>query len=231
MRRQQITLHISRPNSIREKVYASLRNDILNGTIQPGIRMVETHLASQIGTSRTPVREALHMLCMEGLLESIPRVGYRVKRIRWEELEEITQIRIVNETLAAVWALERITEEEIQSLEQNVADAESDLRNGDPKAFVEHDAEFHEVFVRSSGSERLLELCQMLRRHMLRYRIESMYWPEVIRDAIEEHKRIVACIRSRNASYIEEAIRDHLEKSKQEIRRHAFSEKGRGEIS
>ena len=63
--------------------------------------MVETRLAQQINTSRTPVREALHMLEMEGLLEPIPRVGYRVKRIEWDEVEEICAIPAVNESLAA----------------------------------------------------------------------------------------------------------------------------------
>jgi DNA-binding GntR family transcriptional regulator len=225
MPRTQVRLSIQNPVSIRERVYSSLRNDILNGSIQPGTRMVETQLAAQINASRTPVREALHMLCMEGLLESIPRAGYRVKQIRWDELEEITQIRVVNETLAARWALERITDEEIRALERNLAEALNDLRQGNPKAFVEHDAEFHEIFVRASGSERLLELCQMLRRHMLRYRIESMYLPQVIGDAIEEHERIVASIKGKDTPGVETAIRDHLEKSKQEIRRHAFEKK------
>ena len=223
---EKIKLNIRNPVSIREKVYSALRNDILNGKIAPGSRMVETKLANQIKASRTPVREALHMLEMEGLLESIPRVGYRVKQIKWNELEEITQIRVVNETLAAQWALKRITLKEIQALEQNLADAEDDLKNGHPEYFVQHDAEFHEIFVRASGSERLLELCQLLRRHMLRYRIESLYLPEVVSGAIEGHKKIVACIKSKDGREIEKAIWDHLEKSKEEIRRHAFGEKG-----
>ncbi|MEJ2586700.1 MAG: GntR family transcriptional regulator [Deltaproteobacteria bacterium] len=218
----KIRLNIRNPISIREKVYSTLRNDILNAKIQPGSRMVETKLANQIKTSRTPVREALHMLEMEGLLESIPRVGYRVKQIKWEELEEITQIRVVNETLAAQWALKRITPKEIGALEQNISDAEDDLNSGNPRSFVQHDAEFHEIFVRASGSERLLELCQLLRRHMLRYRIESLYLPEVVSGAIVGHKKIVTCIKSEDGRGIEKAICDHLEKSKEEIRRHAF---------
>jgi len=184
--------------------------------------MIEAQLAQQIKASRTPVREALHMLSMEGLLQAIPRVGYRVKQIRWEELEEITQIRVVNEILAARWALDRITPKEIQALDQNLADAEQALKGGNPKAFVEYDADFHEILVRASGSERLLELCQLLRRHMLRYRIESLYLPEVVLGAIDGHRRIVDCIKSRDSGGIEIAIRNHLEKSKQEIQRHAF---------
>lgn len=93
-------LSIRRQPSIRQKVYTAIRNDILNGRIVPGEHMVETRLANQIKTSRTPVREALHMMEREGLLESIPRVGYRVKALEWDEVEEICEIRTVNETLA-----------------------------------------------------------------------------------------------------------------------------------
>ncbi|MBW1818460.1 MAG: GntR family transcriptional regulator, partial [Deltaproteobacteria bacterium] len=102
-------LVIKEPVSIREKVYDVIRNDILNNRIRPGTRLVETQLAKQINTSRTPVREALHMLEMEGLLVSTPRVGYKVKQIEWVEIEEIVEIRIVNEILAARWAMMRIS--------------------------------------------------------------------------------------------------------------------------
>ncbi len=92
---------IKRPVSIREKVYAAVRDNILDGRIAPGERVVETRLAEEIKTSRTPVREALHMLEREGLLEAIPRVGYRVKQITLDEIDEICEIRKANECLAA----------------------------------------------------------------------------------------------------------------------------------
>jgi len=101
---KRLRVRIKDPVSIRERVYEVIRNDILNGRIPPGERLVENRLAEEIHTSRTPVREALHMLEREGLLESIPRVGYRVKQIHWDEVEEICEIRAVNETLAARWA-------------------------------------------------------------------------------------------------------------------------------
>ena len=215
-------LIIKQPVSIREKVYKVIRNDILNDSIRPGARLVETQLAKQINTSRTPVREALHMLENEGLLESIPRVGYRVRRIEWDEIEEITEIRIVNETLAARWALERITARELRALDENLKTSEAEIEGGNPRSFVEHDAEFHEILVRASGSKRLLELCQLLRRHMLRYRIEALHLPETGLRAIEGHRRIVDCLRNKDHRGVGEAIRAHLDKSKKEIHYHAF---------
>ncbi len=212
------------PISIREKVYTAVRNDILNGRIDPGERMVETRLAEQIKTSRTPVREALHMLEREGLIEAIPRVGYRVKSLKWDEVEEICEIRRVNETLAARWAMKRITHKELKALEKNLSASKAEVKQGNPKAFVELDADFHEVLSRASGSERLQELCQMLRRHMLRYRIESIFHKENVLRAIRGHRRIFDCINKKDNENIDQAIRDHLETAKRDIQRYAFNE-------
>lgn len=222
---KKLNLVIKNSVSIREKVYGVIRNDIFNGRIPPGARMVETQLAEQIKTSRTPVREALHMLEMEGLLVSTPRVGYRVKQIAWVEIEEIVEIRIVNEILAARWAMKRIMPRDLKALEENIVVAESEIRGGNPRSFVERDAEFHEIFVRASGSKRLLELCQLLRRHMLWYRVEALYLPETGLRAIVGHRRILDCMRQRDGKGIKSAIREHLEQSKREIQRYAFGKK------
>ena len=219
---RKLKVIIKDPVSIREKVHSVIRNDILNGRIPIGERMVETKLAKQIGTSRTPVREALHMLEREGLLEAIPRVGYRVRGIEWDEVEEICEIRTVNETLAARWAMKRITQKEIQALEKNLEASEVGVKKGDPRSFVERDGEFHEILAWASGSRRLLELCQMLRRHMLRYRIESLYLEETAFEAIAGHRRILDCVRRMDEEGVGAAIREHMEFAKRSIQRHAF---------
>lgn len=222
-------LVIENPVSIREKVYEYIRNRILSGKITPSTRMVETQLANEIGTSRTPVREALHVLEMEGLLEAIPRVGYQVKELKWEDVEEICEIRAVNEILACRWAMQRISPDDLKSIEDNLTLAEAEIKEGHPESFVERDAEFHELLVKASGSERLLELCSMLRRHMLRYRVESLYLPETALRAIAGHRRILNCLKEKNEEDFEAAIREHLEQSKQDIYRYAFEEKLPGE--
>jgi len=213
----KLNLVIGTTVPIRERVCSTIRNLILNGRLKPGERLKENRLAEEIKTSRTPVREALHLLEREGLLESIPRVGYQVKPLRWEEVEEITAIRIVNETLAARWAMKRMTDKELRALEKNVIDSERKAKAGYPRAFVEGDAEFHEILARASGSRRLLELCQMLRRHMLRYRIESLYEKETALMAIEGHRKILDCLKRKDEKGLESAMREHLEFAKQSI--------------
>lgn len=213
----KLNLVIGAPVPIREKVYSVIRNHILNGRLKPGERLKESRLAEEIKTSRTPVREALHLLEREGLLESIPRVGYRVKPLRWDEVEEICAIRTVNETLAARWAMKRMTPRELRALEKSILDSEKEVKAGELKAFVERDAEFHEILARASGSRRLLELCQMLRRHMLRYRMESLYRKETALGAIEGHREILESLRRKDEKGLEAALREHLEFAKQSI--------------
>jgi GntR family transcriptional regulator, rspAB operon transcriptional repressor len=222
MAHDKLKLVIRKPISIRHKVYAAIRDLILDGTFRPGERLVENRIAERIKTSRTPVREALHLLEKEGLLESIARAGYRVKPLHWEEVEEICAIRVANETLAARWAMKRITPKELVALENNLVEAEREATHGNPKAFVHRDAEFHELLAQASRSERLLELCQLLRKHMLRYRVESLYMTDNALRAIAGHRRIVDCLRAGDEPGLETAIRDHLEQSKRDVCRYAF---------
>ena len=224
MPNKTVNLVIRRPVSIREKVHSVIRDDILNGRIPPGERIIENRVAQDIKTSRTPVREALHSLEREGLIEAIPRVGYRVKELRWEEVEEICEIRIINETLAVSWAIDRITPKEIKLLENNLSRSEAEVKRGNPKSLVEHDAEFHEILARASGSQHLLELCQMLRRHMLRYRMQSLYLEASAIRAIKGHRNILESIKKKDKSGIEPAIRKHLEWVKFDIKENVFSQ-------
>ena len=217
-------LVIKESKTIRRKVYDFLREQLLSGAIPPHERLIETKIAQEVGISRTPVREALHNLELEGLIESIPRVGYVVKAISRDEIEEICKIRTINECLAARWAMQRITPRELQALEKNLSVSEEEARQGNARSFIELDAEFHEIVARASGSERLLELCQMLRRHMLRYRIESIFNAENVIQAIAGHRRIFECIAKKDEACIEQAVKDHLETAKQDVLRYAFGE-------
>jgi DNA-binding GntR family transcriptional regulator len=213
---------IEQPVSIREQVYKRIRELISSGRIAPATRIVENKLAQQLGVSRTPVREALHVLEMEGFLDAIPRIGYQVKELLIDELDEICEIRKVNEVLAAQWALQKITPEEIAALEENLDAAETDVKHGSPEKFIPSDAEFHEILVRASRSRRLLEICHILRRHMFLYRIESMYNEESALHAIANHRRIVERIKERDAAGVEQAIHEHLDHVKNDIRQYAF---------
>ena len=221
-------LVIKNEKTIRRKTYEYLREKLLNGEIPPSQHLIEAKIAKDLGTSRTPVREAFHSLELEGLIESIPRVGYVVKSTSEEEVEEICEIRMAIEGVAARWAIEKAHKKLIEELKKNISISGGRVLKGDAKAFIDLDARFHEIIARHSGSQRLLELAQTLRRHMLRYRIQSIYSVENVLRAIEGHKGILRAIEKRDLEELNKAIRYHMEQSKSDILRYAFKETPKG---
>ena len=221
-------LVIKTSSTIRRRIYNFLREQLLSGEIQPHQHLIEAKIARDIGTSRTPVREAFHSLELEGLIESIPRVGYVVKPISEQEVEEICEIRATIEGLAARWAIEKAYKKLVEELEKNISVVEEKVSKGDVRAFVDMDARFHEIISKFSGSKRLLELAQTLRRHMLRYRIQSIYSVDNVLRAIEGHKGIAQAIRKRDLEEVNQAIRHHMEQVKKDVLRYAFQETAKG---
>lgn len=216
-------LIIEQPVPMRKLVYEHLRTQILNRTIEPSSRLIEAQIAKEIGISRTPVREALHLLEKDGFLESLPRVGYSVKKLAWDELDEIFEIRRVNELLACRWALEKIDNEKLATLENNLQKVKNSLSLNEPNSFLGYDEEFHEIIFQVAGSRHLLEICQQLRRLMLRYRAASIKSIETVREALQGHEKILQCMRAQDKKGLEDAMTEHLEYSKQDIRREAMN--------
>ncbi len=213
--------------TIRKKVYRHVREQILSGEIGPNERLIEAKIAADIGTSRTPVREALHSLEIEGLVESLPRIGYIVKAISDQEVIELWEIRFLIEGLAARWAMDKAKDKLVRELTKNIEASEKLVAGGDVTNIAEMDAQFHEIIARLSGGKRLLELSQTLRRHALRYRIESMYLPDTALRAIEGHRAILAAIESGDPEVVTAALRRHLDQSKADTLRYAFKEEQR----
>jgi DNA-binding GntR family transcriptional regulator len=210
---------IEQPKPMRKQIYEHLRDQILNHTITPSSRLVEAQIAKEVGISRTPIREALHLLEKDGFLESVPRVGYFVKNLDPDELEEIFEIRQVIETLVCARAVKHIDDASIQALENNIAQTEAALKNKSPHLFVKYDEEFHETLVKSAGSKHLFNLCQQLRRLMLRYRAASVRVIPSIKEALKGHKKIVACLKRRDDKGLQAEIVAHLNYSKEDIRK------------
>ena len=137
-----LRIHPTRP--LRERVHSRLRRAILAGEIPTGERLVESQLASEIGTSRTPIREALHKLELENLIESLPRVGYFVKGFSDEDIRDICEIRMAIESLAAQRAIVRITQRDLELLKRNIEQSRETVERGSTKGMMDLDTEFHE---------------------------------------------------------------------------------------
>jgi DNA-binding GntR family transcriptional regulator len=221
-------LVIKKRKTIRQKVYEHLREEILNCEIKAGERLVESDLANSIGVSRTPVREALHTLEREGLVDAMHRVGYVVRPISEGEVSELCGIRLALEGVALRWALQKAPRELAEVLRKNVTLCEQRTDAGDVKAFVELDAQFHELISRIAGSKRLLEMTESIRRSMLRYRIQSIYSEDNVLRAITGHKAILTAIENGDGRAAQHALHAHIMQSKKDILYFGFREKRSG---
>ncbi|HEY3275065.1 MAG TPA: GntR family transcriptional regulator [Syntrophorhabdaceae bacterium] len=209
--------------TIRKKVYHYIREKILTGAIAPNERLVETKIAGEIGTSRTPIREALHNLEIEKLVKSIPRVGYVVESMSAEDLEQICELREAIEVLAARRALERSHKRLAKELAANVTRQEQAIAAKNLNVYIDLDTKFHETIARLSGSDRVYELVQTLRRHMLRYSMYATRFVETALHSMEGHKTILRAIEKGDVDVLAQAIRDHLDKARNDIVHSVFS--------
>jgi GntR family transcriptional regulator, rspAB operon transcriptional repressor len=208
---------IENPILIRDQIYDRIKQEILSGKISQGSRVLEGRLAKQINVSRTPVREALHILEMEGFLESFPRVGYRVRQVTYEEGMEIHEIRAVLEPLAARKAIENDDQDYLYALEQNLTQSEVAARE-ELDAFLLCDAEFDEIIVRASRMKTLLTVWGTLRQRLILYRIEAQHAIETRLKSIEGHRQILECLKFKDPEGAKKAIRNHLEDSKRALK-------------
>jgi DNA-binding GntR family transcriptional regulator len=204
----------SNPISLRKQVYNDLRIAILTGKIPSGARLVESVLASEMGVSRTPIREALHQLDMEELVYSIPRVGYLVSDMSEYDIEDLFATRAAIEQVVARLALEKITPEDLKKIENNLNKAENFIKKGLTTKTVSLDMEFHEIICRACRSKRLYQISQLLREHMHKFRIASLHLPEIAKRAHEGHIDIFRALKSKDRKRLDHAILSHMEEIK-----------------
>lgn len=196
---------------LREIVFETIREAIINGHLQPGERMMEIQLAEEMGVSRTPVREAIRKLELEGFVVMIPRKGAYVAGISLKDIADVFEIRIALEGLAAALAAERMTESELEQMERVLVKKAKTIETNDLEGLVEADTEFHEILYRSSRNERLGQIINHLREQIQRFRATSLSDPKRMRESLEEHKKIVEALSERNIALAQAAAQEHIE--------------------
>ncbi len=210
----------SEKSSLTEKVYRELRNGIITGTIPGGTRLVETTMASQMKVSRTPVREALHKLALEGLLYSIPRAGYIVEEMSDHDIQDLFATRTAIEQIVVKWAIEKITSEELQRLEMNLQKTDEVLKSGATKKMMNLDNEFHQIIYKAARSKTLYKISQTLSDHTFKFRQACIHIPDIAQRAKEGHLAIYEALRSRDPEKAEKAVETHLNIVKKDILNH-----------
>lgn len=187
--------------------------------------MVESQLASQLGTSRTPVREAIHRLAVEGLVKLFPNQGAFVAEISLKDIEDVFQIRSVLEGLAVRLFTRKCGIAEIEELNNKLSEMRASCKRGDVIAYANLDADFHSFIWTFSGNDRLSKVLGDMMSYIDAYRLKSLYIPGVMESSLEDHENIVSLISQKRVEEVEKLMREHIENVLKKV-----MEVGRGEL-
>ncbi|MCI8465640.1 MAG: GntR family transcriptional regulator [Lachnospiraceae bacterium] len=205
---------------LRDVVFNTLRRAILRGELIPGQRLMEIQLAEKMGVSRTPVREAIRKLELEGLVVMIPRKGAEVAHISGKNLRDVLEVRRALEELAGELACKRMTEEELRLLEKANHKFTSVLGSDDITVIAQADEAFHGLIYQATDNERLIQMVNHLREQMYRYRIEHIKDRSQRRVLVQEHQEIMRALALRDVEATRRTIRNHINKQEITVARH-----------
>ena len=204
--------------SVREKTYTLLRKQLLTGQFAPNERLIEESLAKKLGVSRTPVREALHKLELEGLVKTAGARGFCVPEDSAEEMDELFEIRAVLEGHALACVCEIITVGDIQPLKKLVQQAEHAFESKEMARVFEYNTQFHDQLygLIISQKPRLFNLIEDMREYVLQYRKNTLVHQRGARRSIAGHKKILLALELGNPSLCEQIMRNHVYEAKED---------------
>ena len=179
---------------LRDVVFNTLRKAILRGELKPVERLMEIQLANKLGVSRTPIREAIRKLELEGLVLMIPRKGAEVAQITEKNMQDVLEVRKALEELSVQLACERITPEQVEEMKMAAEDFRKVLKSGDVTKIAEADVKFHDIIFAATNNQRLITLLNNLREQMYRFRVEYLKQKECYPQLLEEHDKLIALI-------------------------------------
>jgi len=196
---------------LRDVVFNTLRQAILRGELKPGERLMEIQLANKLGVSRTPIREAIRKLELEGLVLMIPRKGAEVAEITEKSLKDVLEIRRALEDLAVRLACEKITKEELKELKKAGDEFKKVLKSQDITEVAEADVRFHDVIYMATDNPKLIQLLNNFREQMYRFRVEYLKKAEVRPQLLAEHDEIIKYITEGNKEAAANVVCKHIE--------------------
>ena len=199
---------------LRDVVFKTLRQAILKGALEPGERLMEIQLAERLGVSRTPIREAIRKLELEGLVLMIPRKGAVVAEITVTDLEDVLEVRMALEELAVKLACRKITEEQLNAMRQREEIFRKSLYGDDVAACAQADMEFHDAIYAATGNSRLVQILNNLREQMYRYRLEYLKDTHSHEKLDGEHQAIYENIKNGDKEAVCAMVGQHIDNQK-----------------
>lgn len=200
--------------SARERTYEHLKSVILSGRFRPGERLAEEHLAEELGVSRTPVREALHKLEQEGLIEPLESRGFCIPQDSPEEVEDLFDLRTVLEGYTLRLICERVTDGQIKMLDALIEKSDDALRRERLDEVFHWNTQFHDTLHDLVADKRRFHsLIVNMRKYVLRYRKDTLQYLDAAKRTIEGHRQILLALKLKDPEICERVMRIHIRQS------------------
>lgn len=206
-----LELNVNAYLPLRDVVFETLRDAILKGDIKPGERLMEMKLANKLGVSRTPIREAIRMLELEGLAVTVPRKGAEVARMTEKDMEDVLQIRESLEILAGSLSCDKATEEQLIQIEAEAGAFEEAALHQNLDEVVAADVRFHDAIYQATDNPKLQSMLSNLRKQVYRYRVEYLKDVEIYPRLIKEHRQIIEGLKNRDKEAVQRIIVRHMD--------------------
>lgn len=217
MRKPLMPIKLDNYKPLREIVFETMRQAIISGHLKPGERLMEVQMAEELGVSRTPVREAIRKLELEGFVVMVPRKGAYVAALSLKDIADVFEIRGALEGLAAGLAAERATEEELEELERMLVLIAECIEKHDVSTIIDIDTRFHDLLYAASRNDRLKHILSNLREQIQRFRAQSLARPGRLKRALTEHKAIVEALQQRDPDLAQRLAQEHIENAENEL--------------
>lgn len=208
---------IKKTESLRQQVYTILKEEILNKDNTGEELLYERKISDELNVSRTPVREALKALELEGLVEYVPYKGIVVKRMSQPDLKNIFQIRKSLEELAIELAMQEVSAAYIRKLEGAIIAQEALLEPGGSKnksKFIDLDSKFHGLILEMAGNELLTEMMLEIRDKIRRFGLNAIFSGDYrYKESVNEHRNILEAMKKEDVAKAKEAVSFHMIKT------------------
>ena len=193
-----------------EQITEFLTHAIMDGQFESGGRLVETELQRQFGVSRSPIRESFRILEKNGLVSSIPRKGTFVRKTTQKDIEENFPIRANLESLAARLALPHLTAQDMEKMEAAFSKMKEAAKNNDFKSYLKYHTQYHDIFIRASGNDTLIEILENLRHQAIWFRYSYLYVQEAFDYAVKVHRKILDYFIKKDPDRLEALVKEHI---------------------
>lgn len=196
--------------SLRGRVFHQIRDDILSGKYKEREELKEVAIGEELGVSRTPVREAFRQLELEGLIQIVPNKGAYVTGITAEDVHDIYAIRSLLEGLAARWACEHMTKEQMEEMEENIYLAKFHANKGNHEQLAELDNQFHDILYRACNSKMLEHQLRDFHQYVIRIRRMTLSNKRRGPASNLEHEQLLEAIKANNPDLAEKVACQHM---------------------